>query len=119
TALALDGDAISTIHAPNDADSSAFQSARKILDQSRRVNHLAENEMYILRPASLTTPFETEFVVMLQPKTFVGSRYTIPVSNRAQFIAAWKTKMPTSSEAYEDENGHWISGHAPILNQAG
>ena len=119
TALALAGDEISSIHAPRDSASPAFQKARNILDQSRRVNQLAENEMYILRPVSMTSPFETEFVVMLQKKTFIGSRYTIPVSNRAQFLAAWKTKMPTSSNAYEDENGHWISGYAPVLNRAG
>ncbi len=119
TALALDGDAISTVHTPNDVESSAFQAARNILDQSRRVNRLAENEMYILRPASMTAPFETEFVVMLQKKTFIGSRYTILPGNRAPFLEAWMTKMPTSSDAYEDENGRWISGYAPILNRAG
>jgi hypothetical protein len=74
TALALNGDAISSIHAPNDAASPAFLEARRILDQSRRVNRLAENEMYILRPVSAASPFETEFVVMLQKKTFIGSR---------------------------------------------
>ena len=119
TALALDGDEISSIHAPNDADSPAFQKARNILDQSRRVNRLAENEMYILRPVGMATPFETEFVVMLQKKTFIGSRYTIPASNRARFLEAWMTKLPTSSDAYEDENGRWISGYAPVLNRAG
>jgi class 3 adenylate cyclase len=119
TALALDGDEISSIHAPHDADSPAFQKARNILDQSRRVNRLAENEMYILRPVGMATPFETEFVVMLQKKTFIGSRYTIPASNRARFLEAWKTKLPTSSDAYEDENGRWISGYAPVLNRAG
>jgi class 3 adenylate cyclase len=119
TALALDGDAISTIHAPSDANSPAFQNARKILDQSRRVNRLAENEMYMLRPISMTVPFETEFIVMLQKKTFIGSHYTIPATNRTQFIEAWKTKTPTSSAAYEDENGRWISGYAPVLNRAG
>ena len=119
TSLALDGDEISTIQAPNDAASPAFQNARAILDQSRRVNGLAENEMYILRPVNMTAPFETEFVVMLQKKTFIGSRYKIPIVNRAQFLKAWKTKMPTSSNAYEDENGRWISGYAPILNRAG
>ena len=119
TALALDGDEISSIHVPNDADSPAFQKARSILDQSRRVNRLAENEMYILRPVSMASPFETEFVVMLQKKTFVGSRYTIPVGNRARFLEAWMTKLPTSSDAYEDENGRWISGYAPVLNHAG
>ena len=75
--------------------------------------------MYILRPVSMASPFETEFVVMLQKKTFIGSRYTIPVGNRARFLEAWKTKLPTSSDAYEDENGRWISGYAPVLNRAG
>ncbi|MGH7937833.1 MAG: hypothetical protein ACRD5Z_00810, partial [Bryobacteraceae bacterium] len=87
TALALNGDAIKTIRSPNDAGSAAFQETRNILDQSRHINGLAENEMYILRPVSLTNPFETEFVVMLQKKTFIGSRYTIPAANRARFIA--------------------------------
>lgn len=119
TALALDGDEISAIRSPNDNVSPAFQKARSILDQSRRVNRLAENEMYILRPVSLTIPFETEFVVMLQKKTFIGSRYNIAPSNRIQFLEAWETKLPTSSDAYADENGRWISGYAPILNRAG
>ncbi len=119
TALALNGAEISAIHSPNDASSPAFENARRTLDRSRRVNGLAENEMYILRPVSLTTPFETEFVVMLQKKTFIGSRYTVRAANRAQFIEAWKTKLPTSSAVYEDENGRWISGYAPVLDRAG
>jgi hypothetical protein len=119
TALALEGDAISSIHSPNDATSQAFQKARKILEQSRLINHLAENEMYILRPVSTASPFETEFVVMLQKRTFIGSRYTLPTANRAPFLVAWKTKLPMSSDIYEDENGRWISGYAPVLNRAG
>jgi class 3 adenylate cyclase len=119
TALALNGDEISSIHSPNDAASPAFESARRILDQSRRINGLAENEMYILRPTSAANPFETEFVVMLQKKTFIGSRYTVPAANRGHFLEAWKTRLPTSSDAYQDENGRWISGYAPILNRAG
>jgi len=119
TALALDGDQISTIHAPNDAASAAFHQAREILEQSRRINGLAENEIYILRPVSAASPFETEFVVMLQKRTFVGSRYTVPMANRERFLAAWKTGLPTSSDIYQDENGRWISGYAPILDRAG
>jgi HAMP domain-containing protein len=119
TALALDGDEINAIRSPNDDVSPAFQKARSILDQSRQVNRLAENEIYILRPVSLTIPFETEFVVMLQKKTFIGSRYNIAPENRIQFLEAWETKIPTSSDVYEDENGRWISGYAPILNRAG
>lgn len=119
TALALAGDEISAIRAPKDDATPAFQKARNILHQSRQVNRLAENEMYILRPISMATPFETEFVVMLQNKTFIGSRYTVPAGNRARFFEAWQTKAPTSSDSYEDENGSWISGYAPILNRAG
>lgn len=119
TALALSGDEISTIHSPNDDATPAFQQARALLDRSRQVNGLAENEMYILRPVREEMPFETEFVVMLQKKTFIGSRYTIPAGNREMFLQAWKTKLPASSAVYEDENGRWISGYAPVLNRAG
>src|SRR6266705_2132945 len=45
TALSLDGDAISSIHSPDDASSLAFQIARKNLERSRQVNRLAESEM--------------------------------------------------------------------------
>lgn len=119
TALALSGDEIDSIRAPRDATSPAFQRARQMLGESRRVNGLAENEMYILRPISATSPFETEFVVMLQKKTFIGNHYTLPIANRGRFLEAWRMGGPTSSDVYEDENGRWISGYAPILNLAG
>ena len=119
TALALDGEAIASIRRPDDSRLPPFQAAREILDQSHRVNGLAESEIYILRPISLTTLFETEFVVMLQKKTFIGSRYTIPIVNRGCFVEAWQARSPTSSDMYEDENGRWISGYAPVLNRAG
>ena len=102
TALALDGEAINTIRSPHDATSPAFQAARKILDQSRRINGLAENEMYILAPIG-ASPFETEFVVMLQKKTFIGNHYSVPVGNWERFLDAWNTGQPTSSDIYEDE----------------
>ena len=119
TALALDGDAINAIRSPNDSGSPAFQTTRRVLDRSRRINGLAEHEMYILRPAGAHSAFETEFVVMLQKKTFIGSRYTVPVENRAPFLEAWETGAPTSSDVYHDENGTWISGYAPVFDRAG
>ena len=119
TALAQDGEEINTIRAPNDAASAAFTHARQILEQSRRINGLAENEMYLLRPVSAASAFETEFVVMLQKKTFIGSRYTVPVANREKFLEAWRSGQPTSSDIYEDENGRWISGYAPVRDRAG
>ena len=74
--------------------------------------------MYVLRPTG-ASPFETEFVVMLQKKTFIGSRYSVPTGNWERFLEAWNTGQPTSSDIYEDENGRWISGYAPIFNRAG
>jgi class 3 adenylate cyclase len=118
TALALDGDAISTIHSPNDATSPAFQETREILARSRQINGLAESELYVLRPTG-ASPFETEFVVMLQKKAFIGSRYSVPMGNWERFLEAWSSGQPTSSDIYKDENGRWISGYAPILNRAG
>ncbi|MEO7724938.1 MAG: adenylate/guanylate cyclase domain-containing protein [Chthoniobacterales bacterium] len=118
TALALSGEELKEIRSPNDAGSSAFTRARGILERSREINGLAENEMYVLRPTG-ASPFETEFVVMLQKKTFIGSRYSVPIGNWDRFLEAWNSGKPTSSEIYEDENGRWISGYAPILDRAG
>ncbi len=118
TALAIPADATATIHLPNDSESEAFREVRQILERSRRINGLAENEMYILRPTG-ASPFETEFVVMLQKQTFIGSRYSVPMGNWERFLEAWNSGQPTSSDIYADENGRWISGYAPILNRAG
>jgi class 3 adenylate cyclase len=119
TALALNGDEISTIRRESDEASPAFQKARKILDASRHINGLAEHELYVLRPVSRAGSVETEFVVMLQPKTFIGSHYTIPATNQAQFRSAWDQRTATSTAMYHDENGHWISGYAPIFSSKG
>jgi class 3 adenylate cyclase len=119
TALALNGDEIATIRQPADATGEAFRRARQTLEGARRINNLAEQELYILRPLSATMLFETEFVVMLQRETFVGNRYTVPEANRAQFLAAWKSRTPTSTGIYHDEHGRWISGYAPVLDYNG
>jgi len=119
TALALDAEAVRAVQRSDDFKAAPFQATREILDRSRHINGLAENEIYILRPVSQANPFETEFVVMLQRKTFIGNRYTIPVVNRSRFLEAWQKRRPTSSDLYTDENGRWISGYAPILDGAG
>jgi class 3 adenylate cyclase len=119
TALALRGDDLELIRSEQDAHSAAFQRARNILDGSRTVNHLAEHEIYILRPVAEAEPWTMEFVAMLQPKTFIGSRYTIPEDNRAALHEAWTNGMPTATRIYRDENGSWISGYAPVVNGAG
>jgi class 3 adenylate cyclase len=113
-ALALDPDDIATIRT---ADDPAFSKARAILDQTRRINGLDQQEIYILRPRPGGGPFEMEFLVMLQQKTFVGSPYTIPEATRSQLLQAWNAGVPTSTGIYTDAHGRWISGYAPLVSQ--
>ncbi len=117
TALALEGDALGEIHTNADAAGAAFRQARTVLARSRAVNNLREEEIYILRP--LIAPTDTEFVVMLQEKTFVGDRYYMLEKNLPPFIEAWQTGTPTSTGLYQDVHGRWISGYAPILGSNG
>ncbi len=119
TALALDGGSLSAIRTDADADKPGFQQVRTTLDRSRRINGLARQELYILRPVSGGEPWNVEFVVMLQEKTFIGHRYTIPEENRAQYRFAWESGMPVSTDLYRDEHGQWISAYAPVLDATG
>ncbi len=117
TAMAIEGRDLSGLRDNKDLSSPAFLRVRSILDRSRRINGLAENEIYILRPVSGSAdPWKMEFVVMLQEKTFVGERYTISEQNRAVFEAAWKTGEPRNTLVYRDEYGEWISGYMPIFD---
>jgi class 3 adenylate cyclase len=117
-ALALSGDEIETIRTQADAQSPAFAHAWKILDRTRRINHLAEQEIYILRPLDRSA-VNTEFVVMLQPKTFIGSRYSVAPENQRELLSAWSSGGPASTGMYHDANGSWISGYAPVMRKDG
>ncbi|MEO7319829.1 MAG: HAMP domain-containing protein [Chthoniobacteraceae bacterium] len=117
TALAIDGDSIASITTNEDAASPAFQKARSVLDRSRTVNHLREEEIYLLRP--LPTPGESEFVVMIQQKTFIGDHYRVLDENWPRLSEAWQTGRATFTGLYEDPHGRWISGYAPILASDG
>src|SRR5579862_4339931 len=83
-ALSLSGEDINRIQKAGDATGGAeFQHARAVLEAARAINGLAEHEIYVLRPVSLSPDrLETEFVVMLQRKTFVGDRYVVPQISR-------------------------------------
>lgn len=116
-ALSLNGDEIMSIHSNADASSPAFRHAREFLDRVRMINNLSEQEIYILRPLQ-PGGFETEFVVMLQEKTFVGDRYTIREQCRQPFSDTMRFRRPHSTGIYSDEHGTWISGYAPVLDAA-
>ena len=117
TALALDGDSLAPIRTNADAAGEAFQRARSVLARSREVNGLREEEIYILRP--LDAPGESEFVVMIQNKTFVGDHYRVLDANWPKLVEAWKSGAATNTGLYRDPHGRWISGYAPILGRDG
>ena len=121
TALALSGrEDLDTIRAATDADTPAFQNTRRALEEIRRINRLNENEVYLLRPLpDVGRTHETEFIVMLQPKPFIGARYMVPAVNWELVSDAWTTGEPQSSAIYMDEHGRWISGYARTLDRAG
>ena len=117
TALALDGESLRRIRTDADTASPEFQKTRAVLDRTRAVNGLREEEIYIMRPVRGAE--EMEFVVMMQAKTFVGERYQVLPENQPALLDAWTTGMPTSTGLYRDEHGQWISGYAPVLGRDG
>ena len=117
TALAIDGDSLQRVRTNADVASPEFQRTRTVLSQARAVNGLREEEIYIMRPVRGAE--ETEFVVMLQEKTFVGDRYLVLPENQPALREAWASGMPTSTGLYRDMHGQWISGYAPVLDGDG
>ena len=117
TALAIRGEDLAGIRTNAEAATPEFQRARGLLARSQAINGLSEQELYILRP--IGDARQTEFVVMLQEKTFIGNRYSIREENIAPLRQAWTTLMPASTSIYRDEHGTWISGYAPILDARG
>ena len=116
-ALALAGEDLQNLHTNADARSAEFQRVRAVLEKVRKINGLTEREVYILRP--LDAAGATEFVAMLQRRTFIGDHYAIRRENRAAFLAAWQGGEPTTTAPYRDEHGEWISGYAPIFDREG
>ena len=117
-ALSLSGSEIAHIRKPDDRHSPAFRRATETLRAIRTINHLADREIYILRPIE-GEPGMTEFVVCIHPETCVGERYRLNPENLSAFQRAWKSGEPTSTGVYTDQYGQWISGYAPILNSQG
>ena len=112
TALAIDGDSLAQIRSNADAAGPAFQNARTVLARSREVNGLREEEIYILRP--LESAAETEFVVMIQEKTFIGNRYRVLDENQPALTEAWQSGKASNTGLYQDQHGRWISAARPL-----
>lgn len=118
-AVALDGDAIQLIEIEPDALTPQFAEEKRKLEALRVFNGLTPAEIYVLRPAAEGGEHEAEFVVMTHEAPFVGNRYTIRPENQAAYHAALRDGVVTHTDIYEDEHGTWISGYAPIRNDAG
>ncbi len=118
-AVALDGDAIELIEVEADALTPEFAVEKAKLEQLRNFNGLTPQEIYVLRPVDSGGEHEAEFVVMTHAEPFVGNRYTIRPENREAYHSALQLGTVTHTGIYEDEHGTWISGYAPIRNDAG
>lgn len=117
TAPRVDGDGLASITTDADAGGPAFATVRALLDEARTTNELDEDLIYVLRPVA-DAPGAFEFVAMLQAKTFVGDRYRPPAHIEPLYARALAGEVVQSS-IYEDENGAFISGIAPIRDGDG
>lgn len=118
TAIAIDPADVAAIDDPNDDKTPEFRRVRAILEESRRINGLKVDDIFILRVTD-AGPYETEFLVMLQAATFIGDKYSIPQSNRPALQSAVSKMLPAATRPYTDEYGRYISGYAPLFDADG
>ncbi|WP_221030766.1 adenylate/guanylate cyclase domain-containing protein [Actomonas aquatica] len=118
-AVALRGEDLAVIEFQLDYLTDEFQQARDILEAIRTRNELNEQEIYILRPVDEADPFETEFVVMTAAEPYIANRYRIREANRQAYLQALRGGGVSSTDIYESDVGEWISGYAPIRDEAG
>jgi class 3 adenylate cyclase len=114
-APSIDPALLAAVHTNDDVAGPAFQTLRGQLERIRAVNHLEEDQIYILRP-------EWEgwsFAVMLQPNPFVGDLYQPPTELMDLYLQVAETKSPVATGLYTDDHGTFISGLAPILDGNG
>ena len=88
-----------------------------MLDRSRQINRLQEQDLYVIRPLNGDAA-KAEFVISLQSDDVVGESYEVGDSNRAAILQACQGN-PSSSDIYRDKYGSFISGYAPVLRDNG
>lgn len=118
-AVAINGEDLKLIEVSFDAVTPEFQAAQRTLAVIRERTGLTEDELYILRPLGDPEGYMTEFVVMTHALPFIGNRYEIRVENREAYRRALAEKAVTHTAIYDDAHGTWISGYAPIFDEAG
>lgn len=112
-ALMLNGDMHDKIQYDKDASLPEFLQLRKTLRQIKQANHL-DTEVYTLR--KLSDDRAMKFVVMSNPKSFIGDSYKPPREVQSAMVEAVAQKKSTYTGIYRSENGWWITAYAPIFN---
>ena len=94
-----------------------FKKIKKYLSQIQKANNLELETIYTFQVHPKT--HKLTFGVMLVEPSFVNHTYNPPKENQPIFDKVIKEGKPTYTKVYGDAHGHWISGLAPIKNEAG
>lgn len=109
-ALMIDGDMHDKIRRPEDAKTKEFKKLRKVLRKIKAQNEL-DTEVYTFR----RDDNRLRFIVMTNPKPFVGDTYQIKPEMRPSL----NDGKPSYTQIFGDQHGAWISAYAPIRNSKG
>ncbi|TNE45222.1 MAG: HAMP domain-containing protein [Deltaproteobacteria bacterium] len=109
-ALMIDGDLHDSIRKPEDAKTEAFLKLRKVLRKIKAQNEL-DTEVYTFRKDDN----RLRFIVMTNPKPFVGDTYQIKPEMRPTLDEG----KPSYTQIFGDQHGAWISAYAPIRDSKG
>lgn len=108
---------LASIESDADVDTVEFNRVHRVLERARAQNGLSNDEVYIVRPTEKDGVYE--FVAMLQENTFVGDPYNPPQEVLEAYARVLDEGLPARTRLFEDENGMFISGLAPILDDFG
>lgn len=111
--LMINGDMHDKIQYDKDASLPEFIKLRDTLRQIKQINQL-DTEIYTLR--KISDDRAMKFIVMSNPKSFIGDSYKPPLEVKAAMAQAISGKKSTYTGIYRSENGWWITAYAPIFN---
>jgi len=92
-----------------------FIKIRDILQKVKMATGLNDDTIYTFR---LGEQNELHFATMLHKKPFVGDVYIPPKENLSIFKKVFQGQS-AYTKIYEDKNGKWVSGMAPLKDKSG
>ncbi len=119
-AVNISGDDHAVIREPDDYKTREFKKIRAHLERIQKVNNLQLDLIYTFDVKGFD-PKKNKvltFCVMLQKKTYISHKYNVPPEN-ANFYYQVMSGKAVGTPIYGDENGHFISGLAPIYDSSG